>query len=110
MARLLAKEFTVGAWGPTIDPLPHLDIEATPVTNEKHPEWIRLPVKSKCPYSGLSRSTLYNLVSASAANGYRPPVKSIVLRRRGNARGVRLISYDSLMDYLNAEKRSQCSD
>ena len=110
MARLLAKEFSAGAWGPTIDPLPRLDTEVAPVANEKHPEWIRLPVKGKCPYSALSRSTLYNLISASASNGYRPPVKSIVLRRRGAARGVRLISYDSLMEYLADAKNAQCPE
>ena len=29
-----------------------------------------------------------------------PPVKSVVLRKRGALRGIRLISYDSLMRYL----------
>lgn len=110
MVRLLAKEFADGSWGPTIDPLPRLDDEIVSATKEKNPEWIRLPVKGRCPYTGLSRSTLYNLVSASAANDCRPPVKSIVLRRRGAARGVRLISYDSLMDYLAAAKNAQCPE
>jgi hypothetical protein len=29
-----------------------------------------------------------------------PPVKSVVLRKRGALRGIRLINYDSLMQYL----------
>jgi hypothetical protein len=35
-----------------------------------------------------------------AANGNKPPVKSVVLRKRGAVRGIRLINYNSLMQYL----------
>ena len=108
LARLLAKEFSEGAWAPTIAPLPRHDVELQATGQEKNPEWIRLPTKGKCPYTGLSRGAIYNLVGASKVNGYKPPVKSIVLRHRGAARGVRLISYDSLMDYLASEKSRQC--
>ena len=110
LARLLAKEFSEGAWAPTIEPLPLPQLEAPqapPKPGEKNPEWIRLPTKGKCPYTGLSRSSLYNLVGANASNNHRPPVKSIVLRRRGAARGVRLISYDSLMEYIADEAKRQ---
>jgi len=64
-------------------------------------------VKGECPYTGLSRTYLYNLVGANDSNEYRPPVKSIVLCRRGAARGVRLISYDSLVEYLAGEVENQ---
>ena len=67
------------------------------VTNNasiQRPEWIRLPKEGmSCPYSGLSRSYLSNLLRSQA-------VKSNVLRNPGAIRGVRLISYDSLMAYI----------
>lgn len=66
------------------------------------PEWLRLPApRSRCPFTGLSRSTLNELTIPGPANEGTPPVKSVVLRKRGALRGIRLISYDSLMGYLN---------
>jgi hypothetical protein len=60
------------------------------------PEFIRLPKQGKlCPHSGLSRAYLYQL-----ANDGR--IKTLSLRERGKARGVRLIVYDSLMGYLRS--------
>jgi len=65
------------------------------------PEWLRLPAPgNRCRFTGLSRSTLNELTIASPANGGLPPVKSVVLRKRGALRGIRLISYDSLMQHL----------
>lgn len=65
------------------------------------PEWIRLPAPiNRCRYTGLSRSTLNELVTPCEANGYNPPVQSVVLKKRGAVRGIRLVSYDSLMAYL----------
>ncbi len=46
-------------------------------------------------------------MGASKVNGYKPPVKSVVLRHRGAVRGVRLISYDSLMEFLFQESQKQ---
>ncbi|MEO7412397.1 MAG: hypothetical protein ABIZ81_03490 [Opitutaceae bacterium] len=67
------------------------------------PEWLRLPAPGKrCPHTGLSRSTLNELVVSGPFNDYKPPVKSVVLRKRGALRGIRLINYDSLMDYLDS--------
>lgn len=67
------------------------------------PEWIRLPNKGRCPYTGLSRSMIYTLVSPCDENGHKPPVRSVSLRRRGNARGVRLIDLQSLLQYLESK-------
>lgn len=65
------------------------------------PEWVRLPAPgSRCPFTGLSRSTLNELTIPGPANDGTPPVKSVVLRKRGALRGIRLISYDSLMAHL----------
>ncbi len=69
--------------------------------NPNRPEFIRLPRNgSKCPLTGLGRSSLNSLVLPCESNNHKPPVKSIVLRKRGNARGARLIVVDSLLDYL----------
>ena len=65
------------------------------------PEWLRLPAPgARCRFTGLSRSTLNELTIPGPANDGSPPVKSVVLRKRGAMRGIRLISYDSLMRYL----------
>ncbi len=66
------------------------------------PEWLRLPAPgARCRFTGLSRSTLNELTIAGPANEGTPPVKSVVLRKRGALRGIRLINYDSLMHYLS---------
>ncbi len=72
------------------------------VTGEtSKPEWLRLPAPgSRCRFTGLSRSTLNELTIPGPANDGTPPVKSVVLRKRGAIRGIRLISYDSLMAHL----------
>lgn len=65
------------------------------------PEWVRLPSpKGRCPHTGLSRSTLCELSVPCESNNGVPPVKSVVLKKRGAVRGIRLLSYDSLMTYL----------
>jgi len=96
----LAKELSVGGW--TVAPLPSLKevLEQASPRPSVRPEWIRMPAKGKCPYCGLSRSSLWLMVSPSAANGYRSPVQSVVLRRKGNTRGPRLIHYESLMAHI----------
>jgi hypothetical protein len=76
---------------------PHAAATATSIK----PEWLRLPAPgSRCPFTGLSRSTLNELTIAGPANNGNPPVKSVVLRKRGALRGIRLISFDSLMAHL----------
>ena len=65
------------------------------------PEFIRLPLPGgRCRYTGLSRTTLCELAIPSPTNEFRPPVKSVLIRKRGAQRGIRLINYDSLLDYL----------
>ena len=75
----------------------------TPISSSSalKPEWLRLPPPGgRCPFTGLSRSTLNELTIPGPANEGCPPVKSVVLRKRSALRGIRLISYDSLMGYL----------
>jgi hypothetical protein len=76
----------------------------TAVRNLNAPEWIRLPKKGVCPYTQLSRAKIYTLITPSADNGHCPPVRSVSLRPRGAARGTRLVSYESLMDYIRSHE------
>ena len=65
------------------------------------PEYIRLPrPDARDRLTGLSRSTLAELAVPGKANGFKPPVKSLVVKKRGAVRGIRLINYDSLLDHL----------
>ena len=55
------------------------------------PEWVRVPEAVKI--SGLCRSSIYELIGAGK-------IKSFSKRDRGALRGIRLISYDSLVEFL----------
>jgi hypothetical protein len=68
------------------------------------PKYIRLPkAGTTCPYTGLARSAMNNLVLPTAANGFNPPVKSFCLRRdEQQKKGVRLVDYASLMAYIES--------
>jgi len=68
----------------------------------RSPEFIRLPKSGLCPWTGLSRSKLNELILPSEANGFKPPVASVCLRKRGAMRGTRLIVLDSLLHYLTS--------
>jgi hypothetical protein len=66
-------------------------------------EWTRLPRSGeRNPICALSRSTMNELVLPCAANNFRPPVRSIVIKKRGATRGIRLIHVPALIDFLNA--------
>ena len=77
-------------------------VKSTEPINIK-PEFIRLPKSgAQCPWTGLSRGKLNQLVLPCEANGYNLPVRSVSIRQRGQQRGVRLVFFDSLMDYLKS--------
>ena len=65
------------------------------------PEYIRLPrAGTRCPVTGLTRTALNELILPTAANGYRPPVRSYSLKRSGQIRGIRLISLPDLVRHI----------
>ena len=65
------------------------------------PEFVGLPKPgTRCPWTGLSRSKLNELILPSASNGYRPPVVSKMLRHPGRVRGIRLIVLAGLLSHL----------
>jgi hypothetical protein len=78
---------------------------------EVRPEWIRLPRKGHfCPYCGLSRSSLNELILPTLGNGGKPPVHSVCVRQRNKLRGARLINFDSLMAFLASQAHSDAGE
>ena len=64
-------------------------------------EFLRLPPPGqKCPVTGLTRGYLNLLVLPCRENDFKPPVRSFTLRRKGRARGVRLIDRADLVRYI----------
>lgn len=55
------------------------------------PEWVRVPDAVKL--FGIKRSKLYELIAAGR-------IKSREIKERGKVRGIRLISYDSLNEFI----------
>jgi hypothetical protein len=79
---------------------PHLD-GTRAVFNS---QWIRLPRPgNRCPLTGLSRSTLAELVRPCERNAYAPPVESRLLKRKHAARGVLLINRASLLAFIDGQ-------
>lgn len=75
--------------------------EAQRFGNASHPQYLRLPrAGTRCPVTGLTRTALNELILPTAANGYRPPVRSYSLRRPGQIRGIRLISLPDLVRHI----------
>src|SRR5215470_13391340 len=70
---------------------------ATPIL----PEFIRLPRPGMlCNWTGLSRSKLNELILPCKPNEFKAPVRIVCLRRKGAAKGARLIHLQSLLKYL----------
>ena len=64
-------------------------------------EFIRLPKSgTRCPLTGLSRSSLNALILPTEENNFKPPVRSVSIRKRHAIRGTRLISVPSLLEFL----------
>lgn len=64
--------------------------------------WLRLPRPgTRCPVSGLSRTSLTELATPCARNRFRPLVQARTLKRKNAARGILLINRDSLLEYLS---------
>lgn len=73
----------------------------TPKVTTDEPIFIRLPKSGEhCPRTGLTRSKLNQLILPTERNRFRPPVKSKSVREHGQKRGIRLILWESLRDFL----------
>ena len=76
--------------------------------NVKSPLYIRLPKTGhQCQYTGLSRTTLNTLILDTSKETGLPLVKSVALKKRpSDKRGIRLIEYSSLRDFLSQKGES----
>lgn len=71
-------------------------------------EFLRLPPSGqKCPVTGLTRGYLNLLVLPCRENDFKPPVRSFTLRRKGRAKGVRLIDRGDLVRYIREHVEPQ---
>jgi hypothetical protein len=71
-------------------------------TTDIRPETIRLPAPGTlCPYTGLTRSAMNELILPTPENDFSPPVKSFCLRRPGKKKGIRLVDFDSLLAHIH---------
>src|ERR1035437_9832975 len=73
-------------------------IQIPPISNTPllPPEFVRLPrPKSRCAITGLSRSSLNDLIAAGK-------IRAVKLRKKGAARGILLINRQSLLDFLHS--------
>ena len=76
------------------------DARAMEILNS--PKFIRLPAPGgRDPLTGLSRGTLNELILSCPANGCNPPVRSVLIRKKGATRGVRLVDVFSLLSHLD---------
>ena len=57
-------------------------------------EWLRIPEATRC--FGIGRSSIYELIAEGK-------IKSASIRKRGNVRGIRLVSADSLSHYIESQ-------
>jgi len=65
------------------------------------PITIRLPRQGqRCPWTGLTRSALNDLVLPAKGNQFSPPVKSNLFKTKKNSSGIRLIDFQSLKRFL----------
>lgn len=84
------------------------DSQFSGVCQQIEPLTIRLPRSGeRCPWTGLTRSALNELILPCKANGFAPPVRSKVLKSEGNSRGIRLVIFQSLKCWLLNEEVEQ---
>jgi len=76
---------------------------------ERNETWTRLP-KPGARLHGLSRSTLNELTIPCAANGFNPPVRSVLIRKRNARRGIRLVDETALLKHLSDLANEQAAD
>lgn len=65
------------------------------------PAYVRIPrVGEVCPVSGLRKDCMQNLVVPNQSNGFKPPVKSFVMRNPSGKVTLRLVHVESLLAWM----------
>jgi len=86
----------------TMNPI-HLINNSRQVQSRSLPEYVRLPRPGqRCFYTGLSRTTLFELCVPCSRNGFRPPIRSYQLRSKGAERGIRLLRLNDLFEHIES--------
>jgi hypothetical protein len=76
-------------------------IPPAPRAGTFEPEFIRLPKPGLlCPWTGMARSALNELILPTPRNDYKPPVRSFCIRKRGARTGIRLVDFKSLREFI----------
>jgi hypothetical protein len=68
-------------------------LSAVPMPLHLTPVWLRIP--NAVQVFGIGRSRLYELIRD------RKIISKVLKQRRDSMRGIRLISYDSLLEFIN---------
>lgn len=72
-------------------------------------EYIRVPGPDGVdPIFSISRDTMMDLVLPRVCNGFKPPVRSLLIKKPGAKRGIRYVNVASLRAYM-ANLESQAS-
>lgn len=75
---------------------------------DKKSGWIRLPAEGeKCPVTGLYRTALSEILEERNPATGEKCVLSIIQRKDGASRGIRMINKQSLLDFLNRKGQAQ---
>jgi len=78
------------------------------LSGDRKEEWIRLPKpKERCAYTGLSRTSLIEIIDEKDPQTGEYFVKQYRKERFGKQRKTRLIHRQSLMDYLDRRAQAQ---
>jgi hypothetical protein len=92
MAKKIKNETEHDSQGVTVQ---KIEVPAVGGPPQFAPEFCRLPrPKNRCPLTGLSRTSLVELIDAGK-------VRAVRLRKKGAVRGVTLVNRQSLLDYLH---------
>jgi hypothetical protein len=71
-------------------------------------EWMRLPrPKARCPITGLSRTSLVEIIDEKDPVTHEPYVKQMRKERHGKQRRIRMINRASLLEYLDKRASAQ---
>lgn len=70
----------------------HITTQPTP----SRPEFFRLPTKGPDPYFGLTRPAYYRLEE-------RGDIRLVRIRERGKLRGITLIPYDRVAEFIRSQ-------
>lgn len=78
---------------------------------EYRPEFIRIPPpRERCVWTGLGHDTIRDLIKPTRENNGKPLVESISLKGEGRRTGIRLVSLDSLLEYLWSRRETGLGD